>query len=363
MQAQAFLNQLSDYVPGKSMDEVRQKYGLDHVIKLASNENPLGPSPLGIAKAGTVLSSVHLYPRGDSPDLRQALATKFNLSPEHFLVANGSDEVIQYLSTVLLGDGDRILTSTPTFSEYKFNAIVAGAAVDLVPLDSKWNHDLAAIQKAITPSTKIIYLCSPNNPTGTWINKTDLLNFLEQVPASVVVALDQAYAEYATDVHYPEMISELSQYPNLVLLRTFSKLYGLAGLRCGYAIANPQLVAWMLKVKQPFNVNLLAQSAATAALFDQEHISESLRVNAQGMQTLRKYFEDLGFEVLPSQANFIAVKIGENAGALVLWLESKGMIIRQLKSFGMDEWVRITIGLESENKALMELFETWRVEQ
>lgn len=359
MKANSFLQLLSDYVPGKSMDEVREQYGLCEVIKLASNENPLGPSRLGMQKAAEQISKLHLYPRGDSPDLRRALAKKHGLAPEQFIVANGSDEVIQYLSMVLLAPGDQILTSTPTFSEYKFNAIVAGAEVQLVPMTAEYQHDLDALLAAINPRTKIIYLCSPNNPTGTWIAKEQMLRFLAQVPSDVVVAVDQAYAEFALDPEYSDLFGELKNFPNLVLLRTFSKLYGLAGLRCGYAIASSELVQWMMKVKQPFNVNLLAQAAAAAALFDQEFIDETLRVNAVGMQALNAYFAQRNLRVLPSQANFIAVEIGEQAGELVAWLESKGMIIRQLKSFGMHEWVRITVGLEHENQVLMNLLDLW----
>lgn len=359
MKANSFLQMLSDYVPGKSMDEVRELYGLSEVIKLASNENPMGPSPLGMQKAAEQISKLHLYPRGDSPDLRQALALKHGLKPEQFIVANGSDEVIQYLSMVLLAPGDHILTSTPTFSEYKFNAIVAGAQVNLVPMDGDYNHDLPALLAGITDQTKIIYLCSPNNPTGTWLARQQLLEFLAQVPKNIVVAVDQAYAEFANVPEYPDLLAELGQFPNLVLLRTFSKLYGLAGLRCGYAIAAPELVKWMMKVKQPFNVNLLAQAAAAAALFDHDFIQETLRVNQEGMQVLQSYFAKRELRVLPSQANFIAVQIGEKAGEMVAWLESKGMIIRQLKSFGMDEWVRITVGLEHENAKLMELLDQW----
>ncbi|MDC3250138.1 histidinol-phosphate transaminase [bacterium] len=354
LQVRKELSNLKEYVPGKSVEEIQEAYGLAKVTKLASNENPLGPGKKAVAAIQDLATQSHLYPRGDMPSLREVAAKTYGINPQQFFFGNGSDEVISYLAQVFLNPEDEVISSNPTFSEYKFSTLVAGAKY--VPVDMlDWNHDLEAIQKEINPATKMIFICNPNNPTGTYLGEKKLIEFIGQVSKDILIVVDEAYAEYATANDYPDLPKKLEELENVLLLRTFSKLHGIAGLRVGYAMSSSKLISHMMKVRQPFNVNLLAQAAATAALKDEEHIKASYELNVSEMKRLVTEFEGQGYNVLDSQANFLTLKIGENAAELVQYLESKGMIIRHLKSFGMNEWVRVTVGLVEENDLLIDL--------
>lgn len=348
------LSNLKEYVPGKSVEEIQEAYSLAKVVKLASNENPLGPGKKAVTAIQSLATQSHLYPRSDMPSLREVAARIYGINPEQFFFGNGSDEVISYLAQVFLNAEDEVISSNPTFSEYKFSALVAGAIY--VPVDMvDWNHDLEAILSQITSKTKMIFICNPNNPTGTYLGEKQVLNFITQVPKNILVVVDEAYAEYANAEDYPNLPQKLEELENLMLLRTFSKLHGIAGLRVGYAMSSSKLIGHMMKVRQPFNVNLLAQAAASAALEDEEHIKASFDLNVSEMKRLNQEFEAQGYEALDSQANFLTIKVGEKAAELVQYLESKGMIIRHLKSFGMSEWVRVTVGLVEENDLLVDL--------
>ena len=327
------LSKLSDYVPGKSIEEIREQYGLKKIVKLASNENPLGASPKAVEAFHKIADSLHLY----------------------------SDEIIDMVGKAFIRQGDNCVGITPTFSVYKFTTLSNGA--DFIGVgegDAKTSLDELA--KAIDGKTRVAFICNPNNPTGTYYTESEIREFLKKVPQNVLVFLDEAYSEFATAADYPNMFSALDEYPNLFINRTFSKIYGLAGLRIGYAIASTEVVRHLWKVKPPFDVNQAAQVAAIAALGDKEHVEATRKMNAEGVEVLTREFEALGFKVLPTQANFICIKIGERARELVSFLERNGMIVRGLTSFGMPEYIRVTIGKPEENEFLVMLVKKWKAE-
>jgi histidinol-phosphate aminotransferase len=352
------LDELKDYVPGKAIEQVQAEWNLDRVIKLASNENPLGPSPKAIEAAQGLLSQVHLYPIGHSPKLTQKMADFLKVQPENLIFTNGSDELLWMIATAYLNPGQETLSCAPTFSEYKFSTQLLDGRYKTVPLAQE-SYDLKALVAAITPLTKIIFVCSPNNPTGGYNTHSEVIEFLNAVPPHILVVIDQAYCEYATASDYPYLTEELNSYPNLILTRTYSKIFGMAGMRVGYGIANPQIIKTLMRVKQPFNVNLIAQKAAEAALDDAEFIAKSRQINSEGMAFLEGVLLGAGFEFYPSQANFICFKV-EKAAEFVRFCESKGLILRHLKSFAMDEWVRITVGLSEQNMFFAELVKEWK---
>lgn len=352
-QARESLSQLKPYVPGKSKEEIRELYGLESIVKLASNENPMGVPKLSQEVLSSQLDQLFQYPQGHSPELTQTLSSKLGIEKSQVIFSNGSDEMVQMVCNTYLNPGDITLSSENTFSEYKFSTIVCGAKYQTVPLKD-WAYDLDAMLEAIQPETKLVFVCNPNNPTGTWRSHQDILRFLDRVPDHVMVVVDEAYVEYAQAEDFPKLVSELSQRQNLILLRTFSKLYGLAGLRVGYALSHPDVIAQINKVKQPFNVNLLAQLAAEAALRDEAHIQGSLQMNSRGLSRIQALLQEFGFEYLETQANFIAYQVGPKAVDYVKTLESQGLITRSLASFGLDEWVRLTVGKPEE----LDLWET-----
>lgn len=352
------LQDLHDYVPGKSIDEIRQKYGLDSIIKLASNENPLGPSPKAREVVRQQASQVALYPRGHAPELVQALGDFLHVSSEHIIPGNGSDEILNLVAQAFLEPGLNAVSAQETFSVYESVTRLMGAEFRACPLQN-YRFDAQAILNAIDAQTRVVFICNPNNPTGTYWNDAELTDFMAKVPSHVLVLVDQAYCEYATAQDYPAWMGKWSQYPNLLLMRTFSKIWGLAGLRIGYALGSVEMIQALWKVKPPFNVNLLGQRAATAALSDQEHYQRSLELNASGMNQLQQGLDLLTLKWLPSQANFIAVETGEQTLPLITWLESQGIIVRGLKSFGLPAWIRITVGTQEQNAVLLKALQQW----
>jgi len=348
------LDALHDYVPGKSIEEIREKHGLTQIIKLASNENPLGASPKAKEAFIAAAQELHLYPRGECPHVRRALAKKYGVAENQIILGNGSDEVLALIANAFLDSTSEALTCTPTFSVYEGVTRLMDAGFRSLPLRD-WTFDLDALAQAITAKTRVIFLCNPNNPTGTYIGREAFTRFMSQVPARVLVVVDQAYSEFATASDFPDLIDELNKYPNMLISRTFSKIYGLAGLRVGYGFGSVEVIAKLWKVKPPFDVNLPAQAAATAALGDQEHFAKTLEVTHNGFAQLTQGLAALGLHYLDTQANFIAVKIGSQCPKLVTWLESQGMIVRGLGSFGIPEWMRVTIGKAEENARYLEL--------
>lgn len=339
------------YEPGKPIEYVARELGLDpaNIIKLASNENPFGPSPLAVAAAKRAIDSAELYPDGGCFELRQKLATKWQMTPEQFVIGNGSNEIIELLGHAFVGPGDEVVMGAPAFVVYKLVTLLFGAKAIEVPLRD-WTHDLSAIASAITSRTKLVYVCSPNNPTGTANGAAELLEFARNLPDHVVGVFDEAYAEYLETA--PDFRPVIAAGKKIVCLRTFSKIYGLASLRIGYGYAAPDVCALLNRVRQPFNVNAIAQAAAVAALDDGEFAAKCVRENRAGLSQLEAGCRQLGLEIVPSVANFMLVRVGDGARVFD-FLQRRGVIVRPVKSYGLPEWVRVTVGTREQNERLL----------
>jgi histidinol-phosphate aminotransferase len=340
------------YEPGKPIEYVARELGLDPegIIKLASNENPFGPSPRAVAAAKRALEHGELYPDGGCFELRQKLAAKWRLSPDQFVVGNGSNELIELLGHAFIDAGDEVVMGAPAFVVYKLVTLLFGAKAVEVPLRD-WRHDLAAIAAAITPRTKLVYVCSPNNPTGTANSEAELVAFARALPEHVVAVFDEAYAEYLEQA--PNLRPLIAEGRKVVCLRTFSKIYGLASLRVGYGYASANLCALLNRVRQPFNVNAIAQAAAIAALDDDAFAANCARENRAGLRQLETGCRELGLEVVPSVANFILIKVGDGMRVFDA-LQRRGVIVRPVKSYGLPEWVRATVGTRQQNERLLD---------
>jgi len=334
------LRDLKAYTPGKL------KPG---AVKLASNENPLGPSPRAIEAMSAVVASLHVYPDGATTSLREALATTLGLPSDRILVGNGSDEILTLVAGAYLRPGDHAITAEVTFSEYNFAVRLFGASMHFTPLRDG-AFDLDAVAARIDARTKLVFLCNPNNPTGGYFTQAALEAFLGRVPSTVLVVLDEAYCHYVEADDYPDSIPLLDRWPNLLITRTFSKVYGLAALRVGYALAAPQVIGHLAVVKQPFNVGTLGQVAARAALADTDFVEKSRAVNREGRAFWNQAFTRLGLTFLPTQANFIAVRVDRDAQQVFAAMADAGVTIRPLTSFGLPNWIRITIGTREQNE-------------
>lgn len=339
------------YQPGKPIESVARELGLDPagIIKLASNENPFGPSPRAIEAATRALSQGALYPDGGCYELRRKLASFHGLGADQFVVGNGSNELIELLGHVFLGPGDEVVMATPAFVVYKLVTQLFGANPVEIPLRD-WTHDLPAMAAAVTPRTKLVCVCSPNNPTGTANSGEELEAFIRAMPDHVVVVIDEAYIEYLENP--PDLKPLIREGKHLICLRTFSKIYGLAALRMGYGYASPGLCALLDRVRQPFNVNAIGQAAAIAALDDDEFASRCRRLNAEGLAALEAELSDRRIDFVRSRANFVLARVGDGAG----WfsrLQRRGIIVRPMAPYGLHEWIRITVGNRAENEALM----------
>ena len=346
-----WLHSLEPYPPGKPIDELEREYGVTDSIKLASNENPLGPSPRALAALGSALADVHRYPDGSCYHLRRALARKLRVAPEALVFGNGSNEIIELIVRTFLHAGEEAVMADQAFVIYRMLVQSQGGKGIVVPLRN-FTHDLEAMADAITPSTRLVFLANPNNPTGTIFFREHWEEFLATVPRDVIIVMDEAYAEFVEDPRYPDALADLRGDHLLIVLRTFSKIYGLAGLRVGYGVAHPDIIDLLNRLRAPFNVNTLAQVEALAALDDDEHVERTRQVNREGMAYLREALEDLGFECVPSWANFILVKVG-NAGRLYDALLRQGVIVRPVPVYGFPEHVRITVGTRAENERLV----------
>lgn len=339
------------YEPGKPIEYVARELGLDPagIIKLASNENPLGPSPKALAAAKRALEHGELYPDGGCFELRQKLAAARGLTPEQFVVGNGSNEIIELLGHAFVGPGDEVVMGAPAFVVYKLVTLLFGAKAVEVPLKD-WRHDLAAIRAAITPRTKLVYVCTPNNPTGTANTEAEVVAFVRGLPEHVICVVDEAYAEFVENP--PDLRPLIREGRKVVCLRTFSKIYGLASLRIGYGYASAELCALLNRVRQPFNVNAIAQAAAIAALDDREFAERCVRENRAGLKQLEDGCRELGLEVVPSVANFMLVKVGDGVKVFER-LQERGVIVRPVKSYGLPEWLRVTVGTREQNERLL----------
>ena len=343
---------LQPYVPGKPIEELEREYGVKNVIKLASNESPLGPSPKALAAVQTALAEIARYPDGGGFALKRALAAKLGVLPEQITLGNGSNDILEFAARTFVSGGDDVVFSQHAFAVYP----IVTRAVDARPVEvpaRDWGHDLAAMHTAITARTRLVFIANPNNPTGTWLRSDALREFLDKVPESVVVVVDEAYFEYVEDSAYPDSIAWLARYPNLVCARTFSKIYGLAGLRVGYGVSSPAIADLLTRVRQPFNVNSIAQAAALAALDDSAHLDKARRMNTDGMQQLVQGFKLLGLDYIPSVGNFVCVEVGE-AGRVYEQLLRAGVIVRPVANYGMPRHLRVTVGRADENRRFLD---------
>jgi histidinol-phosphate aminotransferase len=339
------------YEPGKPIETVARELGLDPatIIKLASNENAFGPSPKAVAAARAALGEAQLYPDGGAFALRQKLAARHGLSPAQIVPANGSNEIIELLGHVFLRPGDEVVMGVPAFVVYKLVTLLFGAKPVEVPLVHH-RHDLAALAAAVTPRTKLVFLPSPNNPTGTANTEAEILAFVRALPPQVVFAFDEAYAEFLPSP--PDLRPLIAAGRPVVCLRTFSKIFGLASLRVGYGYAAPELAALLHRARQPFNVNAIGQAAACAALDDREFTAHCVRENLAGLAQLEAGFRAFGLERVPSVANFMLVRVGDGPRVFAA-LQQRGVIVRPLQPYGMNEWLRVTVGTAAQNERLL----------
>jgi histidinol-phosphate aminotransferase len=336
---------LVPYVPGKPIDELERELGIPRAIKLASNENPLGPSPKALAVLAETTVTLHRYPDGGAHRLRAALADRYKLSPDHVILGNGSDEILGLLARAFLSPGDEAVMADQTFVIYKMEVTAAHGKPVIVPL-KQWRHDLTVMAGAITSRTRLLFICNPNNPTGTMATADEVTAFMHRVPDDVIVVFDEAYYEYVQDQDFPDSLNWVAQRRNAIVLRTFSKIYGLAGLRVGYGLTTPEIAGCLNRIRPPFNVNTMAQRAALAALTDDEHVARSRALNAAEMATVRAGLVTLGFQPVPSQANFLLFDVGRDGRAVFEALLRQGVIVRHIEG----RLLRVTIGLPEENR-------------
>jgi histidinol-phosphate aminotransferase len=354
-QVPEYIRTLVPYEPGKPIEEVEREYGISNSIKLASNENPLGPSPKAVAAIREKLDQLHLYPDGDCFYLKRGMAQKLGVAPENLIFGNGSNEIIELAVRTLMRPGDEAVMAEQAFVVYPLIVQAVGGKKKAVPLRN-FTHDLAAIADAITPKTRVVFLANPNNPTGTSFRRDEWERFLGKVSRDLLLIVDEAYFEYVQHPAYPDSLRYHAEDRAILTLRTFSKLYGLAGLRIGYGIGPKKLIDMMQRVRQPFNVNAAAQWAALAALDDVDHVKRSLEVNRLGIKYLQEEFTRLGLEFVPSQANFILLRVGKGQEVFKQLL-SQGVIVRPMAGYQFPEHVRVTVGTKEENRKFIDALE------
>ena len=352
------IERIQPYQPGTPIEQVAARLGFaaSDVIKLASNETPLGPSRLATAAAARELERVHRYPDSESPLLRAALARRLGVSLDEVVVSNGSNELLDLLVRTFCSSALHVVFGEPSFVVYRLACLAHGVPYTAVPLAPGHVHDLPAMARAITADTRIVFIANPNNPTGTYVGKEALARFLRAVPPEVIVALDEAYCEYADAADYPDGLAYRSLHPRLVVLRTFSKIYGLAGLRVGYGVMPAELAGYIHRVRAPFNVNSVAQAAATAALDDGAHVAESRALNLEEKAFVQARLARLGVDVVPTQANFLLVDVARPASALYEALLTHGVIVRTVPP--LPTMVRVTLGTRAENERFLSALET-----
>ncbi|MSU34726.1 MAG: histidinol-phosphate transaminase [Pedosphaera sp.] len=355
------LASLPVYIPGRPIEEVAREHALDPttVIKLASNENPLGPSPKALIAMEHVLRNLHLYPDGSAFFLKRKLADHLGIEPDQLILGNGSNEIIEFVGHALLGPDAEVVVSQYCFAVYPIVTALFGARLITVPAQDL-GHDIPAMIRAITAKTRVIFVANPNNPTGTLVSREDISRLLAEVPPRVMIVLDEAYVEFLDDPVDCLALVRNHVTPNLLLMRTFSKVYGLAGLRLGYGIGDPELIAGFEKVRQPFNINAVAQAGAFAALEDGEHLRKTRDNNRRGVDFYQSNFVQLGLTFVPSSANFVLVDVGEGQ-RIFTELQKRGIITRPMSGYQLPAWLRISVGTPPENerclKALREILE------
>jgi histidinol-phosphate aminotransferase len=341
---------LSPYQPGKPIDELAREFGLDpgSIVKLASNENPLGPSPKALSAIEKTLADLCRYPDGNGFNLKQALSERYGIRPEQITLGNGSNDVLEVISRCFASPGDEVVFSQYAFAVYPLVTQAIGATGVSVPARD-YGHDLDAMVDAITDRTKLVFVANPNNPTGTVHGADAIEAFLDRIPPRVLVVLDEAYCEYLQGDEYPDGLSLLKRFPNLIITRTFSKAWGLAALRVGYSVSSPDIANVLNRVRQPFNVDSIAMAAATAVLSDDDYLRRSCDINARGMVQTESAFKEMKLAYIPSAANFISVDVGEYAPQINQSLLEQGVIVRPIGGYGLPRHLRVSIGLPEEN--------------
>lgn len=339
---------IAPYLPGKPIEELEREYGVTHAIKLASNENPLGPSERAVEAARHALSGLARYPDGNGFILKRALASKLRIEIGCITLGNGSNDILEFAARAFVANGQEVVFSAHAFAVYPIVTQAVGGHAVAVPA-REWGHDLAAMAAAIGDRTRLVFIANPNNPTGTWLRRDELGSFLSELPAHVIAVVDEAYFEYVREPEYPDCAHWLGRFPNLIVARTFSKAYGLAGLRVGYGLSSAAIADVLNRVRQPFNVNSVALAAATAALADEAHVARSVQLNAEGMSQLTRGFGVLGLQHIPSAGNFVCVDLGRPAQPAYEALLREGVIVRPVSNYGMPNHLRITVGLPAEN--------------
>jgi histidinol-phosphate aminotransferase len=354
-----YIRNLVPYVPGKPLEELERELGVKNSIKIASNENPIGPSPKALLAIKKALPNLHRYPDGNGTYLKDKLARKLGVSPDNLVLGNGSNEVLELLAATFLKPGDEAVMSAHAFVVYSLAVNSRGYKKIVAKPTAQFGHDLEQMAAAITGRTRIIFIANPNNPTGTYVHKAQLLKFLDRVPERVIVAMDEAYFEFVDKQDYPDSVELFKQgRENIVAVRTFSKIYGLAGLRIGYGVAAPEMVGFMNRVRQPFNTGSLSQVAALAALEDKQHVLRTRKNNAAGMNYLEKEFSRLGVEFIPSVTNFMLFRAPFDAKKFYHSMLLEGVILRPMGgSYGIPDWLRVTIGTPAENKRFIKTLE------
>jgi len=353
------LDPIKPYVPGKPISEVMREYGLDDVIKMASNENPLGVSPSAAAAMQEAIPTLHHYPDGAGFDLRTALAEHFDVRFDQVCIGNGADDLILELSMAFLEDGDEVVVSRSSFPMYDIYASAMRARMVKTPLNSDQGIDLDAMAAAVTDRTKLIYVCNPNNPTGTIVPASDVDAFLDRVPERVLVVLDEAYFEMVdSDAFPPSLTYVRNERPNVFVMRTFSKVYGLAGIRIGYGFSHRAVISTLLRIKPPFNVNVLAQRAGIAALQDQAFVKQSVQANREGRHYLYRELDALGLPYAESHTNFVLLRVGEHAPAVQQQLLERGVIVRPCGGYDLPEFLRVSIGTQAQNERFIQTLRT-----
>ena len=352
-----YVRAIAPYQGGKPISEVAREFGLDEstIVKLASNENPLGLPESARLAMMAALAELARYPDSNGFDLKGTISKKFAVPTDTITLGNGSNDILELAARALVSPGQSVVYSEFSFAVYPLATQAVGAKAIVVPA-ANYGHDLDAMRAAITNETRLVFVANPNNPTGTFIEAEKIHSFIQSVPSSVVVVLDEAYTEYLSDAQRYDSLRWVAQYPNLIVSRSFSKAYGLAGLRVGFGVAQPALTDLLNRLRQPFNVNSLAQAAAIAALNDTAYLTKSAEINALGYQQLTSAFDSMNIEYIPSSGNFVLFRAGQDDGAgarVNLALLKKGIIVRPVGNYGLPQWLRVSIGLPEENAAFL----------
>ena len=349
------IESLIPYPPGKPIEELRRELGVERIIKLASNENPVGPSPKALEAMKKAVEKVNRYPDGSAYYLKQKLSRKLGVSPGQLILGNGSNEIIELIFRTFYQPGDNVVSAEITFAVYPIIAHAIGAEYRAAPMKNL-SYDMEELAKLIDDNTKFVFISNPNNPTGTYITRNEFENFMKEVPETTLVVLDEAYFEFVERDDYPNGLDYLEEFPNLIVMRTFSKIYGLAGLRIGYGIGSEDIIDYLNRVRQPFNVNLVAQEAALAALDDEEFVTMVRNLTHEGLNWLYSEVEKLGLNYVPSVTNFFLIEVGKGKKVYDALLH-KGVIVRPMDGYKLPQYIRVNVGTEEENKIFIDALE------